>query len=72
MNRLNQAKKILSGFDKFSASRTPLEVIFEGMDRKNGTQREFDGLVRMVMGYVPLDFDDRDDLRRKVSCTMSI
>jgi hypothetical protein len=60
---LKNCVKLVGHVHKLPASRTPLDFIFNWVGEANVTTREYNGLKRIVAGYVPVDFDDLAEAR---------
>ena len=61
-SRLKKARAIISKFYRPQEFRTQLDFLFSWTGQINITEREFEGLCRIVGGYLPIDMGDQRDL----------
>jgi hypothetical protein len=57
-SQIKKSNQIVAQNLKRPEERTPIEFIFEWQGENNGTRREFEGLMRIVLGYVPVDLSN--------------
>ena len=67
-----KSNQIIAQSTKRREARTPIQFVFEWQGENNGTRREFEGLMRIVAGYVPIDLLDAAESGKLVrTCVIS-